>query len=220
MVFPAPFANIAIRRKTCVYLRVVRNYKMTVRLFIIIFILTPFAIFGQTGKDSLKESLSNDIYAIIKTVIKKEKINKNRGLDLTPQKNCNINQDDTAYLQTLLIKPKQVDTMYNASSSNFTVATNFTYPDKNILTQVDIDYIIKTKEKFTHFKWDNSQLGFDLKNKKKYYTFSIPYFNSTHDKVIVMYEFRCGTLCGGGSTLLFSKTDKGWDETLLELWFH
>jgi len=189
---------------------------MTVRFLIIIFILTPFALFGQTGNDSL----ANDIYAIIKVIIKKEKINKNHGLALTPEKNCNINQEDTAYLQTLLIKPKLVDTVYNASSSDFRVAKDFIYPDKNILTQADIDYILKTKQKFIHFKWDNSQLGFDLKNKKKYYTFSVPYFNSTHDKAIVMYEFRCGGLCGGGSTFLLSKTDKGWDETILELWFH
>jgi len=189
---------------------------MTVRYLIIIFFLTPFALFGQTVNDSL----SNDIYAIIKSVIIKEKINKNHGLVLTPEINCNINQEDTAYLNTLLIKPKPVDTVNKTSSSGFLLAPNLTYPDKNIFTQEDIDYILKTKEKFTHFKWDNSQLGFDLKNKKKYYAFSVPYFNLTHDKAIVMYEFRCGGLCGGGSTLLFSKTDKGWDETLLELWFH
>jgi hypothetical protein len=71
---------------------------MTVRFLIIIILLTPFALFGQASKDSLNVSLSKDIYSIIKTVIKKEKINKNHGLALTPEKNCNINQEDTAYL--------------------------------------------------------------------------------------------------------------------------
>jgi hypothetical protein len=199
---------------------VVRNYKMTVRLSIIIFILTPFALFGQTNSDSLNQSLSKDIYSIIKTIIKTEKINRNSGLALISEKNCNINQDDTTYLQTLLIKPKPVDTTKKTSSSDFVIVSNLTYPDKNILTQADINYILKAKKNFTEFKWDNTQLGFNLKSDKKYYSFSVPYFNLTHDKAIVMYRYHCSGLCGGGSTILLTKTNKGWDNTTLELWFH
>lgn len=203
-----------------VYLSVVRNYKMTVRLSIIIFFLTPFVLMGQTNSDSLNESLGNDIYLIIKTVIKTEKINRNLGLALIPDKNCNLNQDDTAYLKTLLLKPKSVDTVKRTSSSEFIVVSNLTYPDKNILTFADINYILKTKEGLAGFKWDNKKLSFNLKNEKKYYSFSVPYFNSTHDNAIVMYRYLCPGLCGGGSTILLTKTDKGWDNTTLELWFH
>ena len=220
MVFSALFANIAIRRKTCVYLRVVRNYKMTVRLLILFFLLTPFAIFGQTSMGNSNNDLSKDIYSIIKTIIKNEKINTNNGLSITPELNCNINQVDTVYLQTLLIKPKLVDTTHKSNPSDFAVASNMTYPDKNILTPADIEYILKEKQIFANFKWDNKQLGFNLENKKKYYTFSVPYFNLTHDKVIVMYKYHCSGLCGGGSTILLTKTEKGWDSTTLELWFH
>jgi hypothetical protein len=129
-----------------------RNYKMTVRLYIIIFLLTPFVLFGQTNGAGLKEGLSKDIYSIIKTVIKKEKLNKNYVPVLTPEKSCNINQADTTYLQTLLIKPKPVDTVNKTSSSGFVVASNFTYPDKNILTSADIAYILETKENFKNFR--------------------------------------------------------------------
>jgi len=175
---------------------------------------------GQTNSDSLNESLGDDIYLIIKTVIKTEKINRNLGLALIPDKNCNLNQDDTAYLKTLLLKPKSVDTVKRTSSSEFIVVSNLTYPDKNILTFADINYILKTKEGLAGFKWDNKKLSFNLKNEKKYYSFSVPYFNSTHDKAIVMYRYHCPGLCGGGSTILLTKTDKGWDNTTLELWFH
>ena len=199
---------------------VVRNYKMTVRLSIFILILTPFSLFGQTNSDSLNHSLTKDIYLIIKTIITTEKLNRGFGIALIPERNCNINKDDTTYLQTLLIKPKQVDTTQKIGSSDFVVVSNLTFPDKNILTQADINYIITAKENLIKFKWDNKQLGFNLKSKKKYYSFSVPYFNLTHDKAIVMYRYHCPGLCGGGSTILLTKTDKGWDNTTLELWFH
>jgi len=193
---------------------------MTIRLSIIIIALTPFVLFGQTNSDSLNQSLSKDIYSIVKTIIKTEKINRNSGLTLTPDKNCNINQDDTTYLQTLLIKPKPVDTTKKTSSSDYVRVSNLTYPDKNILTQADINYILKSKESFQGFKWDNNQLEFNLKSEKKYYSFSVPYFNLTQDKAIVMYRYHCPGLCGAGSTILLTKTDKGWDTTTLELWFN
>ena len=82
------------------------------------------------------------------------------------------------------------------------------------------EYILKEKQTFTNLKWDNKQLGFNLENKKKYYTFSVPYFNLAHDKAIVMYKYHCPGLCGGGSTILLTRTQKGWDSTTLELWFH
>ncbi len=190
---------------------------MTVRLSIIIFLLLPFAVFGQNNNNNINEGLSKDIYSIMKTLIKKEKLNKKYGLALNPGKSFNIDQEDSAYLQTLLIKPKPFDT---TSSNDSVIVINLSYPDKNIFTQADIEYILHAKQNLANFKWDNKKLGFNLKNEKNYYTFSIPYFNLAHDKVIVMYEFHCPGLCGGGGTILLSKTAKGWDNTTFERWVH
>lgn len=190
---------------------------MTVRLSIIIFLLMPFVLFGQADSNNINEGLSKDIYSIMKTLIKKEKLNKKYGLALNPGKSFNIDQEDSAYLQTLLIKPKPVDTI---SSNDSVILINLSYPDKNIFTQADIKYILETKHNLESFKWDNKQLGFNLKNEKNFYTFSIPYFNLAHDKVIVMYEFLCPGLYGGGATILLNKTTKGWDNTTLQRWVH
>src|SRR5262249_19612571 len=139
--------------------------------------LIPHLLFSQTEDDTLTSKQKKDIYTIVQLVIKKEKLNKHYGLELSPASNCNINHDDTTYLQTLLIKPKHADTTSKADSTELFVVSNFTSPDKNILTWPDIDHILRTKQLFKDFKWDNKQLGFNLRDTKNYYTFSVPYFN-------------------------------------------
>ena len=77
----------------------------------------PLGSFGQKGQDSLNSELNGEIYSIMRLVIKQEKLNKTYGLELSPALNCNINNADTAYLQTLLIKPKQVDASKKEAST-------------------------------------------------------------------------------------------------------
>lgn len=193
---------------------------MTFRLLIIFFSLTPITLLGQTNLDSSSRASTEDIYSIIQAIIKREKLNKNYGILLTPEANCNINKEDSNYLPTLLIKPNQPDTVSKYNSSGFAIMSNLAWPDKNIFTPADIDNILKAKQVFKDYKWDNKRLGFNQNNKKEYYTFSIPYFNLAHDKVVVMYEFLCPGLCGNGKTILLTKTNKGWEITGLEFWDH
>lgn len=191
------------------------------RLIIVFLLLTPFGLFGQTAFfDSLSAEHTKEIYAVLKTVIKSERLNKKFGLQLQPAPNCNINNDDTSYLLTFLIKPQPIDTVRKSKSSDFVLVSNMTYPDRNILTQADIDYILAAKKLSQLFAWDNKKLGFNIKNESRFYVFSVPCFNQAHDKAIVMYEFLCPGLCGSGQTLLVSKTEKGWSVSNLELWFH
>ncbi|MEZ5034707.1 MAG: hypothetical protein R2796_06940 [Chitinophagaceae bacterium] len=163
---------------------------------------------------------TDDIYSILKFVIKKEGFDRKYGILLTPNPSCNLNTTDKEYLQTLLINPKPTDLTIKTDSSGFVLISELFWPDKNILTQSDINYILKNKQKLANFKWDNERLGFDTANKKYYYTFSIPYFNIEKDKVLLMYEFLCPGLCGNGRTLLLTKTKNGWDITSLKMWFH
>lgn len=191
---------------------------MTNRLIIVLLLLTPFGLFGQTVVDTLSAEQTKEIYAVIKTVIKSEKLSKQFRLELQPAPNCNINYDDTSYLPTLLMKPQPIDTA--RKSSDFVLVSNFTYPDRNIFTQADIEYALATKKLTQGFAWDNKKLGFNQKNKSRFYVFSVPRFNQAHNKAIVMYEFLCPGLCGSGQTLFVSKTEKGWSVSNLELWFH
>jgi len=90
----------------------------------------------------------------------------------------------------------------------------------NILTLEDIAYIIQIKKKFEGLRWDNRQLGFNLKNKEYFYAFSIPNFNISHDKVIFLYRHFCPGLCGTGKIILLTKNGSTWDITRLGLWIH
>jgi hypothetical protein len=192
---------------------------MILRFFVNSILLVPFGLFGQTPAILFDAKLDKEIYSIIQIVIKKEKLSRKYGLQINPGLHFNISNEDSSYLVTLL-KPEVIDTTNKSDSVGFGFGSDFTWPNRNVFTRDDIEYILQTKHFFTDFKWDNSKLGFDLSNRKKRYTFSVPYFNLRHDKVIVMYEFLCPGLCGGGQTLLLSKTDKGWDITGLELWYH
>lgn len=192
---------------------------MTARLSILVLFLVPLSLQGQSYGDISNKNSTKEIYSIIQRVIKNEKLNKKYGLDITPEKYCNFNQDDASYLQTLLIKSTQPDTIQLSGSTDI-IQTFFSYPDTNILTPADIEYILNTKENFKDFSWDNNRLKFNLKRQDEYYTFSVPYFNLAHDKVIVMYEFHCPGLCGGGSTILLTRTDKGWNYTNLQNWVY
>jgi hypothetical protein len=195
---------------------------MAYRFIILLLCSTPVMLSGQAIVNTFKNHNNisiDEIYAIIKTVIKKEKLDRSYGLNLIPESNCNTGSDDSSYLQTLLIKsPKAF--IPNVDSLGNVVVSNLTFPDKNILTTADIEYMLEAKPKFKDLKWDNKRLGFDLKNRKNYYTFSIPYFTKRHDKVILMYENLCSGLCGTGSTILLSKKGNSWDITDLQSWFH
>ncbi|RYZ82862.1 MAG: hypothetical protein EOP04_21175, partial [Proteobacteria bacterium] len=68
---------------------------MTNRLIISFLLLTPFSLFGQTAFDTLSADQTREIYTVIETVIKSEKLSKKFGLQLQPASNCNINYDDT-----------------------------------------------------------------------------------------------------------------------------
>lgn len=71
----------------------------TLYYFIIILILTPNILFSQKVYDSLKTRTIDEIYFIIKTVIDKEKLDKNCGLAMTPEENYNIDIVDSIYLK-------------------------------------------------------------------------------------------------------------------------
>ena len=203
---------------------------MTIHHTLIILFLTPTLLSAQNNIDTPKcktNVTSSDIYSIVNYVVRQEKLNKNYGLNTAISRYCYENEPDSIFLKWLLIKEEKVDTTTNIDTSktlqlNQIVLTNLlSYPDKNILTLDDIDYIDCEKSVFSGDRWNLHSLGFKAKNKKGfYYTFSLPYFNVQHDKVIFMYTFSCPGLCGSGKTILLKKKGDTWDKENLALWFH
>ena len=193
---------------------------MTLRNLLIAFTFLPSPLLGQNAIDISNCKISNtEIYSIINLIIKREKLNKQYGIELNPYKNTNIAYTDERYLQTFLIKPFAKDTIKRDSSSRRDLVSPISYPDKSILTQADIDYILCSQKNLNQFMWDNKKLGFAT-NQKSRYSFSVPFFNLTHDKIIMAYEFLCPGLCGTGKSILLNRKKGGWEITSLEIWFH
>lgn len=188
------------------------------KLLIILFL--PLTAFGQQNADSNNQVDTSELYSIIHLVIKKEKLNKDFGLQLTPASSCTMEHDDSLYLRTLLIKPITKDTGNIGSSDIFGSLVGMCYPDKNIFTGEDLEYIFRQRQLNRFFRWDNERLDFNQKNKTLSYRFSVPYLTLKKDKAIVMYEYVCPGLCGHGQTILLSKRAGGWDISHLESWIY
>ena len=82
----------------------------TLFYFLAILILTPSISIGQKVNEISKTTSIDEFYSIIKTVIIKENLNKEYGIEITPQENCNLNEVDSIYLKTLLINSTSTDT--------------------------------------------------------------------------------------------------------------
>jgi hypothetical protein len=188
--------------------------------FFIFLSLFFYPRFCQAQKTSIADSSQiAEVYSIIQFVVKAEKLDKKCGFRVKPEPDCSPDKQDFNYLYSLQIRSAK-PTKPALDSTGNTVVNEFGQPDKNIFTKADISYILKTKNKFKSFTWDNHLLGFDWNNKWDFYSFSVPYFNLAHTKVILMYEFHCPGLCGNGKTIVLTKSGDQWSISAMERWVH
>jgi hypothetical protein len=89
-----------------------------------------------------------------------------------------------------------------------------------LLTANDVDDMLRHKKSLTGFKWDNSRLGFNLSNRKNWFSFSIPLFSRHKDKVIMKIESLCPGLCGTGYTVIFVMENGKWVSHSSGYWYH
>lgn len=183
-------------------------------LFTIIILLH---VHCRNHKADDKEATIKDVYAVMRILIEQGQLDRSYGLAIEPDSTCFMDQKDELYLQSLRIRPEPLDTIIESDSA---VVTNFSYPDRNLFTEADIAYILRTKKAFEHFVWNSKELPFNPANTINYYSFSFPYFNLAHDRVIVRFELHCPGLCGTGSTIILNRTKNGWEQVVLERWIH
>lgn len=166
----------------------------------------------------IKQDTSNqDIYDFMKVVIADQHLELKNGLTLEPELGCDLSQDDKTFLISLLIQPP---TTKPKTDTGFTFTTYSPMDNLKCLTKSDIKSMLKQKEKYISFKWDNSRLGFDLHNDKQWYCFSIPLFSQDKTKAVMMIRDLCPGLCGTGSTILFTKEKDKWTSVTGGPWIH
>jgi len=165
------------------------------------------------------DSSNQYIYDFMKMVIQDQKLDLSYGLTLEPEPGCDLSGDDYSFLKTLLIETKKTENYED--TSQFGSMTIYTLEMTKCLTQTDIKSMLYQKTKLLPvFRWDNSRLGFDLKNNKNWYCFSIPLFSTDKKKAVMMIRDLCQGLCGTGWTVLFRKEHNKWISETGGQWVH
>ncbi len=154
------------------------------------------------------------IYDFMQRVILLKHLNLNYGLSLEPETRCDLSQDDSSFLKTLLIEEEEKKEKENG------LITIYSMELKKCLSQNDIKDMLFQKEKLKNFNWDNARLGFNLGNSKNWYSFSVPLFSRDKKKVILMIRDLCPGLCGTGSTVLFTQEKGIWNVSETSQWVH
>lgn len=189
-------------------------------LFILLYI---FISCGQSGNKNIASS--QDIYDFMKVVIKEQKLNLDYGLRIEPQSSFSIQESDQTTFNSLLSELKEkkreiADPIKNKTDSlNWFIELN----SKTLLsdlTKEDISEMISQKERLKTFQWNNSGLGFNISNKKRWYSFSVPLFSKDKSKAVMMIKELCPGLCGTGKTILFEKQNGIWNSKTERSWFH
>ncbi|OYU78886.1 MAG: hypothetical protein CFE23_16550 [Flavobacterium sp. BFFFF1] len=166
----------------------------------------------MNGQNSIEEK---DIYAFLNEVIIQQKLHLNDGINLELEANAGIEGTDETLLRSLLLDCKDDNDGKNIFRDTIHVSFISKY-----LTQSDIDAMLLQKVKFKKFKLDNAFLGFNTKNKKNVYSFSLPLFSIDKSKAIMMIKNICPGLCGAGQTILFKKENGNWTSELLGFWYY
>ena len=206
----------------------------TLKLFILVFLSALYGC-GQnptnrriiSNKIETRDSVSeSEIYDFMKVVIANQKLKTNNGLSSEPKLNCDISLDDKEFLKSLLIDTTKQETNNYTDTTDwkngiitFTATTEFGQLDK-CLTNADIAFMLQQKADHSNFKWQNTKLGFNIKNDSTWYAFSVPLFSKDKSKAIIMIEDLCSGLCGLGWSVLFKKEDNQWISQTGNQWFH
>jgi len=177
------------------------------KIIVALIFLHPFFIIAQEVDEV------RFIYAFVKEIMAQQNIDLNNGLQLEAEPNVAENQDDKTYLKSLLINENEIN------RQNYSTIITLTIPGK-CLTKKEMKSMLDQKRKFKNFKWDNSILGFNIENKKNYYTFSVPLFSPDKTKAVMMIKSICPGLCGSGQTILFKKENGEWTEQILGMFYY
>ena len=165
---------------------------------------------------NIHDTTNFEIYEFMKVLITDQKLQLNYGIHIQPEQNCDINQNDSIFLNTLLYEDNKI----NKDTSDMNeISISFQELPK-CLINVDIQEMLLQKKHLKKFKWDNSRLGFNEKNEEEWYSFSIPLFSKDKNIVLMKIERLCRGLCGYGCTVEYIKQNNKWTSKKTMGWLH
>lgn len=194
-------------------------------LLIITLSLCASNIFGQNNivPNNLKEK---ELYDFMKIVIKQLDLKKTYGLSIIADTSYMYQTFDRTFLANYLIDSVAVKNHLRFDSlqkrlhpDSIRLFNPYLYEMRKCLSENDILSFLQNKKTFSSFKWRNSELGFNLKNKKEWYTLTVPIFNANKTMAIISVSYSCNLfLCGNGEVVLFKKVNNKWTNVTLSHW--
>ena len=175
-------------------------------------------IIHKLGKTNINR-LDTAVYDLMRFVIADQELDKTHGLRIIPQEDCSLDKTDREFLSEL-IEVQSADSTYPSDSGKFELHMPTTFELTKCLTQDDVDFMLNQKIEKAAFRWDNVNLGFNLKNTNNWYEFSVPLFSKDKQKAVMMVRDLCKGLCGTGWTLLLIKEDGKWTSQKGLFWIH
>lgn len=187
---------------------------------------TPTAPVKDTVRPAaipLPDSSNPHIYRFLQMVIRNRNLNRSYGISLNAEANCSTYGDDRIFLRKeLLIKKekKKPEPVVDSLTGYYVVNIEYLFGYERCLTPTDINDMLWQQKQFAGFKWNNERLGFNLKNRKNWYSFSVPLFSRDGKKAVVKVSSLCPGLCGTGNTLLYIKKKGKWVCSEGPPWWH
>ncbi len=166
----------------------------------------------------LKPDTANQyIYDFMQEVIRNQHLDLSFGLSEEPEPNCDLSQNDSVFLKTLL---KENTATQNKNNDPFYVSPISMGELPKCLTTDDINHMLTQKKTLNAFTWSIRRLGFNSSNNANWYCFSIPLFSKDKSKAVMMIRNLCPGLCGTGWTVVFTKEKNKWTSTSSGTWIH
>ena len=194
----------------------------------LIIVLAVFAsnIFSQNHNTANNLS-EKKLYDFMQMAIKQRNLNKTYGISIIPDTNYMNHKLDIAFLSKYLVDSVTIKNRLRFDSIEAQLPLDsaphlnpYYFDDRTkCLSQIDIQSFLKNKKIYPAFEWRNSELGFDLQNKKEWYSFSLPIFNADYSLALMSIRYTCNlNMCGNGRIVLFKKENNKWTNLTLSHW--
>jgi hypothetical protein len=173
----------------------------------------------------------SELYAFMQFVVQEQKLNVTYGLNPI----LDVEEDTTFFQSLLETQPKEVAVNSGYSTDSVRegklrlegeLKMNFpamSLSSRDLLPRLqakDLPFIRLQQKRYSSFQWNLNRLKFNLNNRTNWYSFSLPCFSKDKTKVIVTIRDYCPGLCGGGKTIVFTKTPSGWKSHMGPFWIH
>lgn len=188
------------------------------RFLILMSIVSVNNVFAQTENASSDYS-EEDLYQFMQMVVTTQNLNKTYALAYK----TDANKYEWSFFSEYTLDSTSLEAALAFDSiqkARGTLLANPYYKDG--LTPKDIESFLQNGKNVNPvYKWKDDAFDFDQTNRKDWYTFTLPVFNSDKTMALVTIRYTCSEfLCGNTQYFLYKKVNGEWTGKALSLWLN